>query len=64
MKNYRLRIPGMSLRWIFQKAESEEKAFDIVVSKLESDNSHTLWRDREIWEIEEIDDQGKKKEIS
>jgi hypothetical protein len=56
MKKYKLRIPALSIFWHFQDAETEEEAFDIIVSKLEKDNPRIAWRDRDIWEIQEVED--------
>jgi hypothetical protein len=51
---WKLRIPAISVLWIFTFAQTEEEAFDNVVSKLEADNPRIAWRDRDIWEIEKV----------
>lgn len=37
--------------WRRVPAESEEEAFDKVVSELERDAPQIAWRDRSVWEI-------------
>jgi hypothetical protein len=53
---YKLRIPAISIFWKFVDADSEDEAFDKVVSELERDAPQIRWRDREAWEIQEVDD--------
>lgn len=62
MKKYKLRIPALSVFWKFIDAETEEEAFDKVVSELERDNPRIAWRDRSVWEIQEVEDPLQKKE--
>lgn len=62
MKKYKLRIPAISFLWHFTDAETEEEAFDNIVSELERADSKIAWRDRAVWEIREVEDPTKKEQ--
>jgi hypothetical protein len=56
IKRWKLRIPAISIFWKFTEAETEEEAFDKIVSELERDAPKIAWRDRAVWEIQEVED--------
>ena len=53
-KKYKYRAPAISLFWNVVSAESFDDAFEKIVEIFEEKNPNFSWRDRRVWEIEEV----------